>query len=115
VLPKADYNVLFLWLDFTVKVVSVFGSIALMSLLYANPGPFPRLLRYLSPYAYSMFLTHAFSFTFYHRLFLRYVGEPEFFGWSGSLYVVGIFAVAISLAVGLRMAWGRATRASSWA
>lgn len=115
-LPKAEHNVLFLWLDFTVKVVSVFGSIALMSLLHANPGPFSRLLRYLSPYAYSMFLTHAFSFTFYHRLFLRHFGQPDFFGWSGSLYIVGIFAVAIALAVGLRMAWGRlSTRVSSWA
>jgi succinoglycan biosynthesis protein ExoH len=115
-LAKAEHIVLFLWLDFAVKVVSVFGSIALMSLLHANPGPFPRLLRFLSPYAYSMFLTHAFSFTFYHRLFLRYFGQPEFFGWSGSIYILGILAVAISLAVGLRMAWGRLlTRASSWA
>jgi hypothetical protein len=106
-LPKPDYNDLFLWLDFTVKVVSVFGSVALMSLLYARQDAFSRLLRYLSPYAFSLFLTHAFSFHFFHRLFLRAFGEPEFFGWSGSLYIVGIFALATVLAVGLRIAWGR--------
>jgi succinoglycan biosynthesis protein ExoH len=104
-LPGPDHNTLFLWLDFTVKVVSVFGSVALMSLLHARQGAFSRLLRYLSPYAYSLFLTHAFSFHFYHRLFLRFFGGPEFFGWSGILYIVGIFAVATVLAVVMRIAW----------
>lgn len=108
-LPKPDYNSLFLWLDFTVKVVSVFGSVALISLLYARQGAFSRLLRYLSPYAYSLFLTHAFSFHFFHRAFLQFFGKPEFFAWSGSLYIVGIFVTATVLAVGLRKAWGGLT------
>lgn len=105
-LPNAQHTSLFLWLDFTVKVVSVLGSIGLMSLLNARPCWLTRLLRGLSPYAYSMFLTHAFSFHYTHRLFLQFFGEPEFFGWSGCFYIVGIFVTATLLAIGLRIAWG---------
>ena len=112
--PKAEYLTLFLWLDFTVKVVSVVGCIALMSVLQSGGGAIAAGLRRLSPYAYSMFLTHAISFRLFHRAWTTLFGRPEFFGLSGVLYLLMIFVVATAAAIGLRVAWGRlVTRASS--
>ena len=104
---KAEYDEIFLWLNFSVKVISVFGCIALMSLLQAGSNPLTRALEFLSPYAYTLFLTHAISFTLFHRLYLRLFGAPEFFGVSGSLYLLGIFASAIVAAIAAREIWIR--------
>jgi succinoglycan biosynthesis protein ExoH len=103
--PKAEYLTLFLWLDFTVKLVSVIGCIALMSLLQSGGGGIAAALSWLSPYAYSMFLTHAVSFHLFHKAWLTWFGRPEFFGLSGVLYLLMIFVVATAAAVGLRAAW----------
>lgn len=114
--PKAEHLTLFLWLDFTVKVFSVVGCISLMSLLQGGGGAIADALRRLSPYSYSMFLTHAISFELFHRAWLAVFGRPEFFALSGVLYLLMIFAVATAAAVALRIAWGRvATWAPSWA
>lgn len=114
--PKPDFLTLFLWLDFTVKLVSVVACIALMSALRSGGGVIAAALSQLSPYAYSMFLTHAISFQLFHRAWLTLFGRPEFFGLSGALYLLMIFVVATVAAVGLRIAWGRlVNRVSSWA
>lgn len=107
ILPRAEHLGLFLWLDFSVKVVSVLGCIALMSLLQSGGGAVAAALRRLSPFAYSMFLTHAISFEFFHRAWVAIFGSPQFFHPSGVAYLVSIFAVATAAAVGLRLGWGR--------
>jgi len=113
VLPQPDHAVLFLWLDFTVKVVSVVGCIALMSTLQGSGGLAARALRRLSPYSYTLFLTHAFTFTWFHQAFVKAFGWPQFFAPSGAVYVGGIFLCATLVAVGLRMAWMRLATAVS--
>ena len=104
---KPDHVTLFLWLDFSVKLVSVVGCVALMSLLVQTDSPVSRALRWLSPYSYSLFLTHVFSFTFFDRAFQHLFGRPEFFDLSGTAYLLGIFITAVVVAVLLRMAWGQ--------
>jgi succinoglycan biosynthesis protein ExoH len=105
--PKAEYLTVFLWLDFAVKLVSVVSCISLMSLLQSGGGAIAAALRRLSPYSYSMFLTHAISFQLFHRAWLALFDRPEFFALSGVLYLLMIFAVATAAAVALRLAWGR--------
>ena len=106
ILPIADHPNLYLWLDFSVKLSSVVGCIGLMSLLNASHGVISSGLRRLSPYAYSMFLTHAISFWFFHQAWLKLAGPPQFFGADGVAYVVLIFVFGVSVAVGLRRLWG---------
>lgn len=105
VLPQSEHVTLFLWLNFVVKLLSVLGCIALMSLLQGRANFFSRGLKWLSPYAYTLFLTHAISFTYFNRAYLSLFGAPEFFGPSGSLYLVGIFVSAVLVAIAARKAW----------
>ncbi|MDT8320763.1 MAG: acyltransferase family protein [Xanthomonadales bacterium] len=107
VLPQGQYVTLFLWLNFLVKVVSVFGCVALMGLLSKQSNFFTRGLRRLSPYAYALFLTHALSFTFFDRAYRTLFGTPEFFALGGNLYLVGIFISAVLVAIVAREAWLR--------
>lgn len=109
VYAKAEHTTVFLWIDFTVKVVSVLGCVSLMSLLVANPSPVNQVLNWLSPYSYSLFLTHVFTFTFFDRAFKHFFGQPEFFGPSGFTYLVMIFVAAVAVAVVLRLGWGKLT------
>lgn len=102
---KQEQTVVFLWLDFTVKVVSVLGCISIMTILVERPGSIGRFLTWLSPYSYSMFLVHAIIFDFYHRLYIKWFGWPEFFGTTGIAYLVVLFIVAVFLAVLMKMAW----------
>jgi succinoglycan biosynthesis protein ExoH len=102
-----QHEMLFLWLDFIVKTVSVIGCIALMSFLSGRDFRVSRWLTRLSPYAYSMFLTHAISFTLFRQAWLQWLGRPDFFGPSGIAYLVSVFVVATGVAVGLRLAWGK--------
>ena len=51
---KEEYQSLFLWLDFTVKVVCVAGCVGLMSLLVSRESWLNRALRWLSPYSFSL-------------------------------------------------------------
>lgn len=115
-LPRADHLTLFLWLDFTVKLLSVIGCISLMSLLQGRGGAAAAALRWLSPYSYSMFLTHAISFQLFHAGWVRWLGPPEFFGPGGVVYLLMIFAVATTAAIVLRVAWGGlVSRLRDWA
>lgn len=102
---RQDQTTLFLWADFLVKVSSVVGCISLMNLLSKGPNPVSRFLNWLSPYSYSMFLTHAITFNFYHRAFIDWFGWPEFFRVSGMLYIVFLMIFAVAVAVLCRMAW----------
>ena len=106
VYAKPDHETLFLWLDFTVKSMSVLACIALMNLLNNSEGWVARLLRRLSPYAFSMFLTHAITFQWFHETWLYFLGQPEFFAASGITYIVLILAVATLVAVLARTGWG---------
>ncbi|MBT8064885.1 MAG: acyltransferase [Gammaproteobacteria bacterium] len=105
---KTQHVTLFLSLDFTVKTVSVVGCIALMSRLSRSENPATGALKRLSPFAYSMFLTHAISYTLFHQAWMTWLDPPVFFGASGVSYILAIFAVGIGAAVGLRLAWGAA-------
>ena len=107
VYPREDYLLLFQGMDFTVKVMSVVSCVALMSLLSGSDGWLARGLTWLSPYSYTLFLTHLFFFTAVHRWFVTTFGWPDFFAWSGTLYVVLGFLAAVSGAVVLRTVWVR--------
>jgi peptidoglycan/LPS O-acetylase OafA/YrhL len=104
-LAKPEHRVLFLWMDFFVKVCSVLGCVAIMSLLANHPGRMSRMLDWLSPYAYSLFLTHLFVFTFFSKGWLRFLGEPVFFGFSGATYIVIMLITAMVMAIVLKTAW----------
>lgn len=107
VLAKPEHLVLFLWTDFLVKVCSVIGCIGLMSLLVNNPGGFSRFFSWLSPFAYTLFLTHLFAFTFFNRMYLQFLGAPEFYGFEGFLYLILILATAVGVAIALKTGWSR--------
>ena len=104
-LAKPDYRELFLWLDFLVKVCSVWGCVAIMSLLVLRPGWISRLFDRLSPFAYTLFLTHLFVFTFFNKAWLTLVGEPTFFGISGIIYIASMLLAATVVAITLKTAW----------
>lgn len=106
VLAKPEHLELFLWLDFAVKLCSVLGCVAIMSLLATHPGRIARLLEWLSPYAYSLFLTHLFVFTFFTRAWRNQLGEPDFFAASGVAYITVMLFTAVTAAIGLKAAWG---------
>lgn len=105
VLAKEEHTTLFLWLDFIVKLISVVGCIGLMSLLVARDTVISRALARLSPYAYTLFLTHAFFFTWFDMAWQRYLGHPDFFGPGGLAYLLLIYLTAVVAAVLLRLAW----------
>jgi peptidoglycan/LPS O-acetylase OafA/YrhL len=104
-LAKPEYRELFLWMDFLVKICSVLGCIAIMSLLVNHQGRASRLLDWLSPFAYTLFLTHLFVFTFFSKAWLRVLGDPVFFGFSGLLYIVMMLLAAVVAAILLKTAW----------
>lgn len=104
-LAKPEHLVLFLWMDFFVKLCSVLGCVAIMSLLANHPGRISRLLDRLSPFAYTLFLTHLFMFTFFTKAWLRFLGEPAFFGLSGTIYLMMMLLVAVVAAIVLKTAW----------
>ena len=105
VLERPEHLVLFLWSDFVVKVLSVVGCIGIMSLLVNHPGRLSRGLDWLSPYAYSLFLTHAFTFSFFTRAYLYFFSNPEFFGLQAGLYILSMLLTAVAVAVVLKTAW----------
>ncbi|MFC1740204.1 acyltransferase family protein [Pseudomonadota bacterium] len=106
VLAKPEHIELFLWLDFLVKLCSVLGCIAIMSLLAMNPGRVARFLEWLSPYAYTLFLTHLLVFTFFTRAWRSLAGEPDFFGFSGVAYILVMLFTAVTAAIVLKKGWG---------
>lgn len=105
VLAKPEHVELFLWLDFLVKFFSVLGCIAIMSLLVTHPGRLSRLFDSLSPFAYTLFLTHLFTFTFVGRLWRSLFGPPEFFGVSGISFIVTTMLSSVLAAIALKTAW----------
>lgn len=110
VLAKPEHLTLFLWTDFFVKLFSVLGCIAIMSLLVRNPGSLTRLLSWLSPFSYTLFLTHLFSFTFFNQAYLDLFSTPEFFKLSGVLYLVAMLTTAILVSIVLKAAWSGLVR-----
>ena len=102
---KPEHLTLFLWLDFTVKVFSVLGCISIMSLLSGKHSKLSSLFVYLSPFSYTLFLTHVITFTFFNRLYFQYFTAPEFFRPSGSLYVIFILLSAIWVSILLNLLW----------
>jgi succinoglycan biosynthesis protein ExoH len=107
VYPGSEHATLFLWLDFIVKVVSVTGCIAVMSLLSSRQGNLSRLFAYLSPFSYILFLTHVFTFTFFNRIYFHYFPMPDFFRLNGSLYFISILLSAILMSIALHLFWFR--------
>ena len=65
------------------------------------------MLNWLSPYAYTLFLTHVFTFTFFTRGYLELFPMPRFFGVSGILYIAGMMLTAIAVSIFLKKAWDR--------
>ena len=110
VLAKPEHLTLFLWTDFFVKLCSVLGCIAIMSLLVRNAGRFTRMLDWLSPYSYTLFLTHLFSFTFFNQLYMALLPAPEFFKLSGVVYLVAMLTTAIVVSIVLKAVWSRLAR-----
>jgi hypothetical protein len=109
VLAKPEHLTFFLWSDFIVKVCSVLGCIAIMSLLTAYPGRLSAVLERLSPFAYTLFLTHLFSFTFFEEFYLRYFPAPDFFRFSGALYIIMALLTAVVVSIVLKTVWSRIT------
>jgi hypothetical protein len=105
VLARPEHRELFLWLDFLVKLCSVLGCVAIMSLLVIYPGRFKQLLDWLSPFAYTLFLTHLFVYTFFSQAWVSLMGQPEFFEWGGMLYIVVMVLTAIVTAIVLKTGW----------
>lgn len=110
VLARPEHLTLFLWTDFFVKLCSVLGCIAIMSLLVLNAGRLTRALTWLSPFSYTLFLTHLFSFTFFNKAYLDLFSAPEFFKLSGVLYLVLMLAAAILVSIVLKTAWSGLVR-----
>ena len=110
VLAKPEHLTLFLWTDFFVKLSSVLGCIAIMSLLVRHSGRLTRLLDWLSPFSYTLFLTHLFSFTFFNRTYMELFKAPEFFNLSGIVYLVSMLATAIVVSVILKTGWSSVLR-----
>jgi len=107
VLPRPDHVELFLWSDFIVKVCSVAGCVGIMSLLAVHPGWVSRVLAWLSPFAYTLFLTHVFTFTFFTRAYLRFFPMPEFFSIGGWIYILTMLLTAVAVSIVLKMVWSR--------
>lgn len=105
VLAKPEHLTFFLWSDFIVKVCSVLGCIAIMSLLAGHQGRLSRLLERWSPFAYTLFLTHVFTFTFFTRAYQHFFPAPDFFRLSGSLYIVAMLLTAVAVSIALKMLW----------
>ena len=105
VLAKPEHLTFFLWSDFIVKVCSVLGCIAIMSLLVSHQGRLSRLLDRWSPFAYTLFLTHVFAFTFFTKAYLHYFSAPDFFRLSGILYMVLMLVTAVTASIALKMLW----------
>jgi len=105
VLAKPEHLTFFLWSDFIVKVCSVLGCIAIMSLLVSHQGRLSRLLDRWSPSAYTLFLTHVFTFTFFTRAYLHFFSAPEFFRMDGSLYLVMMLLTAVAVSIALKTLW----------
>jgi len=110
ILAKPDHLSLFLWTDFVVKLFSVLGCIAIMSLLVRSAGRLTRMFSWLSPFSYTLFLTHLFSFTFFKQAYLDVFPVPEFFKLSGILYLVAMLATAILVSIVLKSAWSGLVR-----
>ena len=106
-LAKPEHLTLFLWTDFFVKVFSVLGCVAIMSLLVRYSGRLFRVLDWLSPFSYTLFLTHLFTFTFFNRIYMGLFSAPEFFKPSGVLYLIAMLAIAIGVSVALKTTWTR--------
>ena len=106
-LAKPEHLTFFLWTDFFVKICSVAGCLAIMSLLLGHPGRLSRLLNRLSPYAYTLFLTHLFSFTFFTGFYLGHFPTPVFFGFSGILYIALMLTTAVLVSIVLQTVWSR--------
>jgi hypothetical protein len=104
-LAKPEHLVLFLWTGFLVKVCSVAGCVGLMSLLVNNPGRVSRFFSWLSPFAYTLFLTHLFTFTFFNRTYQHFLGTPEFYGLEGILYILLTIATAVAVSIALKTSW----------
>jgi hypothetical protein len=109
VLAKPEHLSFFLWSDFIVKVCSVLGCIAIMSLLAAHQGRLSGVLERLSPFAYTLFLTHLFSFTFFQGGYLRFFPTPDFFGFSGVLFITLMLLTAVVVSIVLKTVWSRIT------
>jgi hypothetical protein len=107
VLVKSEHLSFFLWSDFFVKVCGVAGCIAIMSLLVCHQGRLSRLLNRLSPFAYTLFLTHLFSFTFFKGFYLGHFPTPDFFGFSGILFIVLMLMTAVLVSIVLQTVWYR--------
>ena len=107
VLAKPEHLTFFLWSDFIVKVCSVLGCIAIMSLLVSHQGRLSRLLDRWSPSAYTLFLTHVFTFTFFTRAYLHFFSAPEFFRMDGSLYLVMMLLTAVAVSIALKTLWSK--------
>jgi len=105
VLARPEHVNLFLWADFVVKVCSVAGCVGIMSLLASQPGRISRVLHWLSPYAYTLFLTHLFTFYFFTRGYRDYLPSPQFFEISGVLYILSMLLLAIAVSILLKSAW----------
>lgn len=110
ILARPEHLTLFLWTDFFVKLCSVLGCIAIMSLLVRNNGRLTRALAWLSPFSYTLFLTHLFSFTFFNQAYLDLFSAPEFFKLSGILYLVLMLAAAILVSIVLKTTWSGLVR-----
>jgi len=106
-LAKPEHLDFFLWADFIVKVCSVLGCIAIMSLLVRYRGRLSAFLEWLSPFAYTLFLTHLFSFTFLKGFYLRHFPAPEFFGFSGVFYIILMIVTAVAVSIVLKTLWSR--------
>jgi succinoglycan biosynthesis protein ExoH len=107
VLARPEHLVLFLWADFLVKISSVLGCVAVMSLLAVHRVRLSGVLEWLSPYAYTLFLTHLFTFTFFQKIYLHYFPAPEFFGFSGVAYLVLLVSTAVAVSIVLKTLWSR--------
>jgi len=105
VLAMPEHPDFFLWTDFVVKVSGVAGCIGIMSLLTSRQGWLSRGLSRLSPFAYTLFLTHVFSFTFFTRAYLHFFPVPEFFRFSGCMYIILMLLTAITVSIVLKTAW----------
>ena len=78
-----------------------------MSLLAVHPGWVSRVLAWLSPFAYTLFLTHVFTFTFFTRAYLRFFPMPEFFSIGGWIYILTMLLTAVAVSIVLKMVWSR--------
>lgn len=88
---------LFLWLNFSIKLLGVMATIFLVRLLLYSPA-ITKYLGRLSKYSFTLFLTHVFSLGAV-RFFPFYYSLPLLNQWRGWLAVVLVllFSVAVSI------------------